>query len=136
MKYPKRVVLFFHCFQLPGSPNLAMRYYTNNLCWIKDTYYIPFSERAPIKDDEIKTEINYYQWVPLMLILQALLFYMPHMVRSLAKYLTVQTYQFSLVRLRLSNSVFTSHCERSWKSQLPGFLKGCLLLLNSFYKGE
>ena len=85
MKYPKRVVLFFHCFQLPGSPNLAMRYYTNNLCWIKDTYYIPFSERAPIKDDEIKTEINYYQWVPLMLILQALLFYMPHMVRSLAE---------------------------------------------------
>lgn len=54
--------------------------YTNNLCWIKDTYYIPLEEQVPSGQFYYlrkEKEINYYQWVPVMLLIQALLFYMP-----------------------------------------------------------
>ena len=60
-----------------------MRDYTDNMCWIKNTYYIPMDEVIPNKDEDIETEINYYQWVPIVLIVQALLFYLPYMVSTL-----------------------------------------------------
>jgi len=66
--------------QVPGTFTLSMRYYTDNICWIKNTYYIPLEETIPNKDEEITSEINYYQWVPIVLVLQALAFYMPYMV--------------------------------------------------------
>lgn len=59
-----------------------MRDYTDNMCWIKNTYYIPLGDQIPNKDEEITTEINYYQWVPIVLIVQALFFYLPSMVSS------------------------------------------------------
>lgn len=53
------------------------------MCWIKNTYYIPLDEVIPNKDEDIETEINYYQWVPIVLIVQALMFYLPYMVSCL-----------------------------------------------------
>ncbi|XP_067945999.1 innexin unc-9-like [Watersipora subatra] len=64
---------------VPGTFTSSMRDYTDNICWIKNTYYIPLDEIIPNKDEDIKTEINYYQWVPIMLIVQALFFYLPYM---------------------------------------------------------
>ena len=66
--------------QVPGTFTSSMRDYTDNMCWIKNTYYIPLDEVIPNKDEDIRTEINYYQWVPIVLIVQALLFYLPYMV--------------------------------------------------------
>jgi len=66
--------------QVPGTFTSSMRDYTDNMCWIKNTYYVPLEERIPNKDEDIHSEINYYQWVPIVLILQALMFYLPYMV--------------------------------------------------------
>lgn len=49
--------------------------YTNSICWISNTYYIPMSELNIIKAP--RKEIVYYQWVPLVLFLQAFMFYLP-----------------------------------------------------------
>ncbi|XP_062574904.1 innexin unc-9-like [Saccostrea cucullata] len=49
--------------------------YVNNFCWIRNTYYTPLS--LPITEEARKNEIVYYQWVPIMLIIMALLFKMP-----------------------------------------------------------
>ncbi|KAL8587752.1 hypothetical protein ACOMHN_020970 [Nucella lapillus] len=52
--------------------------YTNNICWISNTYYIPMDFIVP-QDITRRTdkELTYYQWVPVVLLLQALLFYIP-----------------------------------------------------------
>ncbi len=55
--------------------------YTNSYCWIKNTYYLPFEDYIPKHEEEDKREtITYYQWVPLILLSQALFFYMPRMM--------------------------------------------------------
>lgn len=52
--------------------------YTNNICWIKNTYAIPMKEQIPVEHIErTAKELSYYQWVPVMLLIQALLFYLP-----------------------------------------------------------
>jgi len=50
--------------------------YTNDYCWVRSTYYLPYDEYVP-KEDEKRNMIPYYQWVPLILLVQALLYYMP-----------------------------------------------------------
>jgi hypothetical protein len=51
--------------------------YTASYCWIRNTYYLDWEERIPPPSEDKKTPIIYYQWVPLILLTQALLFYAP-----------------------------------------------------------
>jgi len=53
--------------------------YANNYCWIRNTYYLPYDDYIP-KEGEDKHMIPYYQWIPMILLIQALLFYLPCMV--------------------------------------------------------
>ncbi|XP_061165296.1 innexin unc-9-like isoform X1 [Saccostrea echinata] len=58
--------------------------YTNFVCWVSNTYHIPFSKQIPANYEVRKNdEITYYQWVPLILLLMAFLFKMP---RNIWKY--------------------------------------------------
>ncbi|XP_046585478.1 innexin unc-9-like [Haliotis rubra] len=54
--------------------------YTEAICWIKDTYYIPQTDYVPtdIHRREEK-EIKYYQWVPIILLFLALCFKAPNL---------------------------------------------------------
>ena len=49
--------------------------YTNSICWISNTYFVPMTETNILEAP--KKEIVYYQWVPLVLFAQALMFYCP-----------------------------------------------------------
>lgn len=51
--------------------------YTNYICWISNTYYLPWKDKVPGPNDLKKTHISYYQWVPFILMLQAIMFYSP-----------------------------------------------------------
>ncbi|WAR09804.1 UNC7-like protein [Mya arenaria] len=66
-----------HCW-CPVEFTDAMVDYTNNVCWVSNTYFVKFDNEVP-RYDYIKreTEIGYYQWVPMILLLQALLFKIP-----------------------------------------------------------
>ena len=58
--------------------------YTNTYCWIRNTYYHSFEENLPRADEEHQM-IPYYQWMPMILLIQALLFYLPILMwRSLS----------------------------------------------------
>ena len=53
--------------------------YTNKVCWITNNYYLPFFQND-IPDSvlgEKQKMINYYQWVPLILLFQAFIFRLP-----------------------------------------------------------
>ncbi|CAF0741763.1 unnamed protein product [Adineta steineri] len=57
--------------------------YTNNVCWISNTYFVSFDRLLP-KHPDPKTEqfIYFYQYVPFILIVQAILFYIPSLIWS------------------------------------------------------
>ena len=50
--------------------------YTDIICWVQNTYYVPFKEQIPLPAHP-KKYLSYYQWVPMILLAQALLFYFP-----------------------------------------------------------
>ena len=55
--------------------------YTNSYCWINNTYYLEWDDRIPTElHDRGKHPIIYYQWVSFILLIQALLFYMPILI--------------------------------------------------------
>jgi len=54
--------------------------YTNFVCWVSNTYYIPMQHQIPTQiDHRTDKELTYYQWVPLILLTMALLFKIPRM---------------------------------------------------------
>lgn len=53
--------------------------YANKVCWVSNTYYIPFKQRIP-NADAPREMIGYYQWVPLIMLLQAAAYYLPVMI--------------------------------------------------------
>jgi hypothetical protein len=55
--------------------------YTNSFCWIKNTYFLPYEDEIPKNwEPQKRDEIIYYQWVPFILVAQAICFYAPSVV--------------------------------------------------------
>ncbi|VDN01773.1 unnamed protein product [Thelazia callipaeda] len=52
--------------------------YTEDYCFIQNSYYIPFEKQLPEEWDDRRDQISYYRWVPIMLALQALMFFAPN----------------------------------------------------------
>ena len=47
--------------------------YTNNYCWVRNTYYLPWDEEVPQGgDDTPRQTITYYQWIPFILLFQVI----------------------------------------------------------------
>ncbi|CAF0895982.1 unnamed protein product [Rotaria sordida] len=57
--------------------------YTNNICWVSNSYVVSFDRLLP-KYPDPKTEqfIYFYQYVPFILIIQAIFFYIPSLLWS------------------------------------------------------
>ena len=56
------------------------RQYTNTICWISSKFYLPFEQRIPGTNELAWRErqmISYYQWVPLILLVEAVFAFMP-----------------------------------------------------------
>ena len=66
-----------HCW-VPGHFTSNYASYTNKICWVSNTYYLPPKDGIPEQTPE--QMINYYQWIPMFMIFQALFFYMPYLV--------------------------------------------------------
>lgn len=53
--------------------------YANDYCWLGNTYYLPLDSAVPKEDaaEASKTQVSYYHWIPIVLLVQALFFYFP-----------------------------------------------------------
>ena len=65
-----------HCW-VPGHFTSNYAEYTNKVCWVSNTYYLPLDD--PIPGSTPDQMINYYQWVPMILLIQAVFFYIPYL---------------------------------------------------------
>jgi innexin len=63
------------CLPILYLVGYLLTYLRVQVCWVKNTYYIPHGEVA--KPGVTKHHIGYYQWVPVVLLVQAFLFYWP-----------------------------------------------------------
>uniref|UniRef100_A0A914X427 Innexin n=2 Tax=Plectus sambesii TaxID=2011161 RepID=A0A914X427_9BILA len=62
----------------PAEFTGAWEAYAESYCFVKNTYFLPFNDYIPDDYGERRNrEIGYYQWVPLVLIIQAILFATP-----------------------------------------------------------
>ncbi|CAF0991758.1 unnamed protein product [Rotaria magnacalcarata] len=63
---------------VPAFFNKNYEDYTNNVCWVRNTYYIDDAKEIPENHDvRIESSIRYYQWIPFILLFQALFFFLP-----------------------------------------------------------
>ncbi|CAF0807425.1 unnamed protein product [Adineta steineri] len=51
--------------------------YVNWVCWISSSYYLPFDKPLPNRNQARPERIPYYQWVPFILFIMMMLFYIP-----------------------------------------------------------
>lgn len=64
----------------PAQFTGPMNAYTNNICWIASTYYVPMDNvllNPTQAVQKAESRINYYQWVPFILALMSVCFYAP-----------------------------------------------------------
>ncbi|CAF0862236.1 unnamed protein product [Didymodactylos carnosus] len=54
--------------------------YVNWVCWISNSYYLPFEKPLPNRDQLTPDKIPYYQWVPFIILCMMFLFYLPGFV--------------------------------------------------------
>ncbi|KAI1730851.1 innexin domain-containing protein [Ditylenchus destructor] len=65
----------------PAQFTGAWEQYSENYCFVKNTYFLPLNHYIP-QDLEVREqlEIGYYQWVPFVLGIQGILFYLPSLL--------------------------------------------------------
>nr|AFD29613.1 INX-13 [Schmidtea mediterranea] len=73
---------------VPGGSNAED--YITNMCWVEGTVPLNFSAKVPHKLEDWKLlqqdRMNYYQWIPFVLSLQAVLYYLPKLFWQIITY--------------------------------------------------
>lgn len=79
------IIFFFKDCWVPAQFKASYEKYADSYCWIAGSWYTPMDKELPLDDRERKQHrIRYYQWVPFLLLFQAILCYIPRIVwRSL-----------------------------------------------------
>lgn len=100
--------------------------YMNKYCWLKGTYYINDSKNLDeiTYDERHETILGYYQWVQIILLFQAFLFYLPNLMWL---FISNKILSFDLFEI-----VDAGLCLVSYYFRLNGFLSVIISLSSLF----
>ncbi|XP_071103676.1 innexin unc-9-like isoform X1 [Haliotis cracherodii] len=73
-----------HCW-CPAQFSDSHCNYTEALCWIQETYFVPTDESLPTEDGNKNAKIKYYPWVPVILLFLALSYKAPNIIWKMLK---------------------------------------------------
>jgi hypothetical protein len=74
---------------VPAQFKGAWEQYVENYCFVENTYWVPMERDLPNDIGERdRQELSYYQWVPFVLALQALMFNIPHIIWRMLNWLS------------------------------------------------
>ncbi|CAL8077683.1 unnamed protein product [Calicophoron daubneyi] len=94
---------------LPTAPDFKFNDFAESVCWVRGTMALTESDQMPMnmedwKQVKDKSDISFYQWVPFCLSIQAMLFFLPHVVwESLASYTLGENLDAILTMARNAN---------------------------------
>jgi hypothetical protein len=89
--------------------------YAEHYCFVENTYWVPINETIPDTGEQrVQQELGYYQWVPIVLALQALMFALP---RFLWRMLNTQGLNVPAI---VEASLEVKKGERDKKQRLKG----------------
>ncbi|KAK3594850.1 hypothetical protein CHS0354_005774 [Potamilus streckersoni] len=118
---------------LPPNFHWSHGNYTREMCWLTNTYDIPWNESIPMqKKDREEHEIRYYQWVPLILLCMAFMFYFPKFIwRTLSGGALCMDH----VMLRLVECAFSKRSERkAMLGDIADYLDGYFTSTTPYHK--
>lgn len=71
---------------LPMEFKNSWEQYVEDFCFVQNTYYIPSNKTiTSINPSTQKFHLNYYQWIPIILSLQTIFFYLPNWIWIITK---------------------------------------------------
>jgi len=66
---------------VPAQFKASYEKYADSYCWIAGSWYTPMDKELPLNERERRNQrIRYYQWVPFLLLFQAILCYIPRVI--------------------------------------------------------
>jgi innexin len=66
---------------VPAQFKASYEKYADSYCWIAGSWYTPMDKELPLNERERRNQrIRYYQWVPFLLLFQAILCYIPRII--------------------------------------------------------
>ncbi|KAL3077251.1 hypothetical protein niasHS_013240 [Heterodera schachtii] len=100
---------------LPAEYTGAWEKYIENYCFVENTYYVAQSESGKMLSPEHKSsrrhfELRYYQWIPYILVVQALICFAPKMTFKIL-------YSFSGVRMSDLIQLAYRGTKNHWKDE-------------------
>uniref|UniRef100_A0A0N4ZN91 Innexin n=1 Tax=Parastrongyloides trichosuri TaxID=131310 RepID=A0A0N4ZN91_PARTI len=103
-----------NCFQ-KAEFRASWVQYSHSHCLIENTYFLRTNESIPIEHELRKErQIAYYQWVPYILLLQAMVFYLPQLIWRSSNWFT-GLYIGSFVQTFVKDNLYNNVEENSKK---------------------
>ncbi|CAH8862261.1 unnamed protein product [Trichobilharzia szidati] len=95
---------------LPTAPDNKFNEFAESVCWVRGTVAVREKDETPTSYEDWerlrqKADISFYQWVPFCLSIQAMLFFLPHVIwQSLATHVMGENIEAILSMAHKANS--------------------------------
>lgn len=131
-----------HIFSFSGKPiqcwipqefTRGWEEYAENYCWVSNTYFSPLPKRLPPAIDRENSRILYYQWAPILMAIQALLFYLPCLIWRLFNSHSGFNVRRIMQMANDSNTLLPEHGLKNVRF-IARYMEGCIYRLRDYRK--
>lgn len=137
---PYKQMYFTYFFPILGKPiqcwipqefTRGWEEYAENFCWVSNTYFSPLSKRLPPPVDRENSRILYYQWAPILMAIQALLFYLPCLIWRLFNSHSGFNVRRIMQMANDSNTLLPEHGLKNVRF-IARYMEGCIYRLRDY----